>query len=69
MFRSLNPAAEVIVCDNFSEALIASQGEPFVVVAGSLYLVGEALEQLGLSPADKGGRALNEWVAPANKSS
>ena len=37
--------------------------EPLVVVTGSLYLVGEALELLGLSPATGNERALNEWSA------
>ena len=37
----------------------------FVVITGSLYLVGEALELLGLSPAGEGERGLNEWSAPA----
>jgi dihydrofolate synthase/folylpolyglutamate synthase len=34
-----------------------------IVVTGSLYLVGEALELLGLSPATADERALNEWSA------
>ena len=62
-FRSANPAAEVVVAANFSEALNASKDEPFVVVTGSLYLVGEALERLGLSPGGAGERGLNEWNA------
>ena len=62
-FHSANPAAEVMVAANFSEALNASKNEPFVVVTGSLYLVGEALERLGLSPGGAGERGLNEWNA------
>jgi len=62
-FHSANPAAEVMVAANFSEALNASKDEPFVVVTGSLYLVGEALERLGLSPGGAGERGLNEWNA------
>ena len=62
-FRSANPAAEVLVCKNMAEALIASATGPFVVVTGSLYLVGEALELLGHSPANPGERGLNEWSA------
>jgi len=62
-FRSANPAAEVVVAANFSEALNASKDEPFVVVTGSLYLVGEALERLGLAPGGTGERGLNEWNA------
>ena len=63
-FRSANPAAEAAAFDNLAAAINASNDEPFVVITGSLYLVGEALERLGLSPADGGERGLNEWVAP-----
>ncbi len=56
-----NPAAKVAVCESLSEALESSADDNFVVIAGSLYLVGEALERLGLSPADDGERTLNEW--------
>ena len=62
-FRSANPAAEVLVCKNFEDSLIASKNESFAVVTGSLYLVGEALELLGFSPANAGERGLNEWSA------
>lgn len=62
-FRSANPAAEISVGQSISEALIASQNEAFVVITGSLYLVGEALERLGHSPAQTGERGLNEWSA------
>jgi dihydrofolate synthase/folylpolyglutamate synthase len=63
-FRSANPTAATTACDNLADALIACKDEPFVVITGSLYLVGEALEQLGLSPAGGGERGLNEWVGP-----
>jgi dihydrofolate synthase / folylpolyglutamate synthase len=62
-FRSANPQAEVLACENFSEAINASKSEPFIVVTGSLYLVGEALERLGLSAMNAGERSLNEWSA------
>jgi dihydrofolate synthase/folylpolyglutamate synthase len=74
--RTANPAAEILVCDSLSEALEKSgsrgrsphQAENFIVVTGSLYLVGEALELLGFSPAAKNERALNEWRSkPATK--
>ncbi len=58
------PPAAATACDNLADALIACKDEPFVVITGSLYLVGEALEQLGCSPAGGGERGLNEWVAP-----
>jgi dihydrofolate synthase/folylpolyglutamate synthase len=63
--RTANPALASTVCKNLVTALGASQGEPLVVITGSLYLVGEALETLGLSPLATNERALNEWTAPA----
>lgn len=62
-FQAARPGAEVVACTTLAEALAAARGEPFLVITGSLYLVGEALEQLGLSPAETGERALNEWSA------
>jgi dihydrofolate synthase/folylpolyglutamate synthase len=61
IFRDTNPRAEVAASKNFSEAIVSCKDAPFVVVTGSLYLVGEALEVLGLSPAGGGERGLNEW--------
>ncbi|HEV2691568.1 MAG TPA: folylpolyglutamate synthase/dihydrofolate synthase family protein [Verrucomicrobiae bacterium] len=60
-FKTANPEAEVGAFKNVSEALNASKDAPLVVVAGSLYLIGEALEVLGVSPSDGGERGLNEW--------
>jgi dihydrofolate synthase/folylpolyglutamate synthase len=72
--RTANPAAEIFVCDSLKDAFekTGSRGrsphQNFIVVTGSLYLVGEALELLGLSPAAKNERALNEWSSkPATK--
>jgi dihydrofolate synthase / folylpolyglutamate synthase len=72
--RTVNPAAEIFVCGSLKEALekIGSRGRSphhdFIVVTGSLYLVGEALELLGFSPAAENERALNEWSSkPATK--
>ena len=62
-FHSANPAAKAAAFHNLAGALNANENEPFVVITGSLYLVGEALERLGLSPADGGERGLNEWSA------
>ena len=64
VFHSANPSSSATVFGNLAEALNASKDAPFVVITGSLYLVGEALERLGLSPADSGERGLNEWSAP-----
>jgi dihydrofolate synthase/folylpolyglutamate synthase len=57
-----NPGAEISACASLSEALRKSADETFIVVTGSLYLVGEALELLGLSPAAESERGLNEWA-------
>jgi len=49
-------------CSSLSEALQRTTDDPLVLVTGSLYLVGEALELLGRGPvtgADE--RGLNEW--------
>jgi dihydrofolate synthase / folylpolyglutamate synthase len=59
--RAANPAAENAACDSLRRALDQAASDRFVVVTGSLYLVGEALELLGLSPASGDERALNEW--------
>jgi dihydrofolate synthase/folylpolyglutamate synthase len=61
--RAANPAAEIAACDSLRRALDRAASDRFVVVTGSLYLVGEALELLGLSPATGNERALNEWSA------
>jgi dihydrofolate synthase/folylpolyglutamate synthase len=64
VFRAANPAATVTAWDNLAGALNASKDEPFVVITGSLYLIGEALERLGFSPASMDERGLNEWTTP-----
>jgi dihydrofolate synthase/folylpolyglutamate synthase len=61
--RAVNSTAEIVACDSLHEALGKIASDDFVVVTGSLYLVGEALESFGLSPATSGERALNEWSA------
>jgi len=61
--RIANPSAGVVACDSLGVALEKSAREEFVLIAGSLYLVGEALELFGLSPAGIRERALNEWHA------
>jgi dihydrofolate synthase/folylpolyglutamate synthase len=61
--RAANPAAESFACASLDDALKKSAADPFVIITGSLYLVGEALELLGLSPAGNSERGLNEWSA------
>jgi dihydrofolate synthase/folylpolyglutamate synthase len=62
--REANPQTPVSVCSCLAEALKETQEERSVIITGSLYLVGEALEVLGLSPAPESDeRRLNEWGA------
>ena len=61
--RQASRAAEIVVCNTLAEALDRAQHDPFVVITGSLYLVGEALELLRRAPpAATGERSLNEWT-------
>jgi dihydrofolate synthase/folylpolyglutamate synthase len=59
--RDANRNAEITSCASLAEALAVSLSDPFVAITGSLYLIGEAMEQLGLSPALSNERGLNEW--------
>jgi dihydrofolate synthase/folylpolyglutamate synthase len=62
--RSANPAAEVQVCTSLAAAMENSAADAFVVITGSLYLVGEALELLDAGQGGPGiERGLNEWRA------
>jgi dihydrofolate synthase / folylpolyglutamate synthase len=63
--RAANPAAEIRPCASLKEAQKKTATDAFVVITGSLYLVGEALEILGLSPAGESERGLNEWTGPS----
>ncbi len=67
VFRAANPAMKVVACEKLSEAIFACQNEPFVVITGSLYLIGEALEWLGELPADDPERGLNDWIGPKTR--
>lgn len=60
--RQANPAAEVQEYNSLAAALVEASKLPFISIAGSLYLIGEAMELLHLSPASAAGeRGLNEW--------
>jgi dihydrofolate synthase/folylpolyglutamate synthase len=65
--REVNPSSHPAVCGSLTEALSRTRQEPLVVIAGSLYLIGEALEHLRLVAGEKmGERGLNEWSAHAS---
>lgn len=52
--------------NSLSEALKASATDPWVVVVGSLYLIGEALAILDPAvPGNPGEQRLNNWTPPA----
>ena len=51
----------VHVCASLADALERTRRAPFRLITGSLYLIGEALEQLGAAPAGGMERGLNEW--------
>ena len=61
-FRAARPDARVLAWPDLRSALIACQEETCTIVTGSLYLVGEALELAGHSPAGTGERGLNDWT-------
>ncbi len=60
--RKSNPRAQIEVCDSLADALKKTFILPFVVIAGSLYLVGEAMELLHLAEVSESDeKGLNEW--------
>jgi len=57
-----NPRAGVAEYRSLQDALASSEQDLFVAIAGSLYLIGEAMELLNVSAAKSSDeRALNEW--------
>ncbi len=57
-----HPSAELVACSSLAQALEKAANDPFVLITGSLYLVGEAMELLKVSPAGNiNERGLNEW--------
>jgi dihydrofolate synthase/folylpolyglutamate synthase len=67
--RAANPTAEVVECASLADALKRAHNDEFVVVTGSLYLIGEAMELLKLSAGGPTGeRDLNEWQSGVTSS-
>ncbi|MDP6916224.1 MAG: cyanophycin synthetase, partial [Verrucomicrobiota bacterium] len=63
--KAANPVAAIEVADSLAQALEWCAAETFVVVAGSFYLVGEAMERLGVAPTpSEAERQLNDWGEP-----
>ena len=63
-----SPSAAVEACVSLAEALARAPNDSFLLITGSLYLVGEAMEKLNLlrAPPDD-ERGLNEWCARSAK--
>jgi dihydrofolate synthase / folylpolyglutamate synthase len=60
--RHANPRVQVAEFASLNEALANAAADSFVAIAGSLYLIGEAMELLHLSAAKSAEeRSLNEW--------
>ena len=63
-----NANAVVETRESLQTALERSTGDSLVVITGSLYLVGEAMELLKVSPTPVGDeRGLNEWTAASRR--
>ena len=68
--RAANAQGEVLCMKNLSHALDYAANDKFVVIAGSLYLIGAALVLLDLEFAKSGDeRGLNEWSGAAKTNS
>ncbi|HEY1171721.1 MAG TPA: folylpolyglutamate synthase/dihydrofolate synthase family protein [Verrucomicrobiae bacterium] len=62
--QRINPCVMIHVYETLSQALAATSQKPFRLITGSLYLVGEAMEKLGIAAIpSRDERALNEWGA------
>ncbi len=60
--RRANPLAQVLEFPSLSAALPETLNDPFITIAGSLYLIGEAMELLDVLPGKPNSeRGLNEW--------
>jgi dihydrofolate synthase/folylpolyglutamate synthase len=57
------PSIEITSCRDLADAIYKSEHDAFVIIAGSLHLIGEAMELLHVSPAARSERSLNEWDA------
>jgi len=62
--RASNPAARVVICNSLDNALERTASNRFVLITGSLYFVGQAMEALKIATAPAlPERQLNEWNA------
>ncbi|MGI8965757.1 MAG: bifunctional folylpolyglutamate synthase/dihydrofolate synthase [Limisphaerales bacterium] len=65
--QKINSDAKIIPCKTLAAALHLCISDSFVVITGSLYLIGEAMELLKISSAKRNDeRGLNEWRGAAS---
>jgi len=59
-----NPSAQVVICTSLEDAIEHAQDARWLLITGSLFLVGQALEllQVGAAPTVP-ERQLNDWTA------
>jgi dihydrofolate synthase/folylpolyglutamate synthase len=60
-----NTTSEITEHLSLEAALSAALSDPFILITGSLYLVGEAMELLQVTSRSANERNLNEWGACA----
>ena len=70
--RQASPRAQICLAQSLPQALEAAAQSPLLLVTGSLYFIGQAMEWLGVAPgAARDERGLNEWdpapAGPENK--
>lgn len=66
--QTANPAAWIAACNSVREALQRVEADPLVVISGSLYLMGQAMEAMALTfQRAKNEMGLNEWTKPARR--
>ena len=64
---SANPAAAIVVCTSLPDALKRASPARSILITGSLYLIGEALELLQKEAPKISERALNDWSATSRE--
>ena len=62
--HAANPSARIDICASLEEALTLGHESRLLLITGSLYFIGQAMELLGILPGTpQNERALNEWGA------
>ena len=61
MCKRMAPGTRVTVHPDLSDTIRDADSSPLVVITGSLYLIGQAMEVLDAEKAPSLERGLNEW--------